>query len=180
MIVALTNHFQHRYLLTLALALPGPDFSEEDRRGLETGIADYNSKTLQMNNPKTIEIQEIGKNYIKLVLSSTQVLTTPGRGLRALTTSLIKDPSSCFKDRVTPGGQLFRVVAAEQLDACDNDLMNPASISDGDLVKALVDYFSERKDGSAISRKKKIAVEEMKKLAVEASMIRLSPRQDRQ
>lgn len=170
----------HNYLLTIALPSSGPDFSEEDRRGLEAGIADYNAKTLQMNNPKTIKLQEMGKNYIKLVLSSTQILTTPGRALRALTTNLIKDSSSCFKDRVTPGGQLFRVVAVEQLDDCENGPVNPTSISDGDFVKALVDYLLERKDGSAASRKKKAAVEEMKKLAADAAMLHLPSKQDRQ
>lgn len=173
-----TNHFQYRYLLTLALALPGPDFSEEDRRGLEGAVADYNSKTLQMNNPKKIEMQEIGKNYIKLVLSSTQALATPGKGLRSLTTSLIRDPSSCFKDRVTPGGQLFRVIAAERLDASENNVIDPATISDGDLVKALVDYLTERRDGSSASRNKRAAVEMMKKLAVDASMICLQQKKD--
>lgn len=45
-----------------------------------------------------------------------------------------------------------------------------AAISDAELVKALVDYLLERKDGSAASRKKKAAVEAMKRLAIDAAM----------
>ena len=100
----LSTRFAYHYDLTLSLALPGPEFSAEDRRTLENGINSYNERSIYMNNPKHISLLEMGKNHIKIRLSSTQMLTTPGRGLRALTAILVKTPS--FEGRVTPGGGL--------------------------------------------------------------------------
>ena len=110
----LSTRFAYHYDLTLSLALPGPEFSAEDRRTLENGINSYNERSIYMNNPKHISLLEMGKNHIKIRLSSTQMLTTPGRGLRALTAILVKTPS--FEGRVTPGGQLFRVLHTERPD----------------------------------------------------------------
>ena len=164
----LSTRFAYHYDLTLSLALPGPEFSAEDRRTLENGINSY---------PKHISLLEMGKNHIKIRLSSTQMLTTPGRGLRALTAILVKTPS--FEGRVTPGGQLFRVLHAERPDD-RGGAPEAAAISDAELVKALVDYLLERKDGSAASRKKKAAVEAMKRLAIDAAMICPPPKQSEQ
>ena len=166
----LSTRFAYHYDLTLSLALPGPEFSAEDRRTLENGINSYNERSIYMNNPKHISLLEMGKNHIKIRLSSTQMLTTPGRGLRALTAILVKTPS--FEGRVTPGGQLFP-------DDCGG-APEAAAISDAELVKALVDYLLERKDGSAASRKKKAAVEAMKRLAIDAAMICPPPKQSEQ
>ena len=165
----LSTRFAYHYDLTLSLALPGPEFSAEDRRTLENGINSYNERSIYMNNPKHISLLEMGKNHIKIRLSSTQMLTTPGRGLRALTAILVKTPS--FEGRVTPGGQLFRVLHAERPDDRGGA---------PELVKALVDYLLERKDGSAASRKKKAAVEAMKRLAIDAAMICPPPKQSEQ
>lgn len=90
----LSTRFAYHYDLTLSLALPGPEFSAEDRRTLENGINSYNERSIYMNNPKHISLLEMGKNHIKIRLSSTQMLTTPGRGLRALTAILVKTPPS--------------------------------------------------------------------------------------
>lgn len=76
----LSTRFAYHYDLTLSLALPGPEFSAEDRRTLENGINSYNERSIYMNNPKHISLLEMGKNHIKIRLSSTQMLTTPGRG----------------------------------------------------------------------------------------------------
>ena len=130
----LSTRFAYHYDLTLSLALPGPEFSAEDRRTLENGINSYNERSIYMNNPKHISLLEMGKNHIKIRLSSTQMLTTP----------------------------------------------EAAAISDAELVKALVDYLLERKDGSAASRKKKAAVEAMKRLAIDAAMICPPPKQSEQ
>ena len=173
----LSTRFAYHYDLTLSLALQGPEFSAEDRRTLENGINSYNERSIYMNNPKHISLLEMGKNHIKIRLSSTQMLTTPGRGLRALTAILVKTPS--FEGRVTPGGQLFRVLHAERPDD-RGGAPEAAAISDAELVKALVDYLLERKDGSAASRKKKAAVEAMKRLAIDAAMICPPPKQSEQ
>ena len=71
----LSTRFAYHYDLTLSLALPGPEFSAEDRRTLENGINSYNERSIYMNNPKHISLLEMGKNHIKIRLSSTQMLT---------------------------------------------------------------------------------------------------------
>ena len=88
-----------------------------------------------------------------------------------LTTILING-SSRFKDRVTPGGQLFRVVGIQWPAREENTLMDPELISDADFLKALIDYIIvEKKDKSTSVQRKKDAVQEMKKLAVDARII---------
>jgi len=161
---------KYSYEMALSLARPGTPFSDEDRQALKQGIACYNEKSVYMANPKQIQLLEIADSYIHIRLLSTQILTTPGRGLRTLTTILLNDFRSRFADRVTPGGQLFRVISVKQPTG-GSALMNPALISDVDFVKAIIDYLVERKDGSAACQKKKAAVKEMKKLAVEAGII---------
>lgn len=165
------SDLKYIYQLTLSLARPGAAFSEEDQLALQEGVKEYNLKSIYMTNPKKLEILGVGDSYIRLKLFSTQVLTTPGRGLRMLTTILING-SSRFKDRVTPGGQLFRVVGIQWPAREENTLMDPELISDADFLKALIDYIIvEKKDNSTSVQRKKAAVQEMKKLAVDARII---------
>ena len=147
----LSTRFAYHYDLTLSLALPVRNFPLRTGALWRNGINSYNERSIYMNNPKHISLLEMGKNHIKIRLSSTQMLTTPGRGLRALTASWSKPPPS---SRVTPGGQLFRVLHTERPDD-RGGAPEAAAISDAELVKALVDYLLERKDGSAASRKKR-------------------------
>ncbi len=161
---------KYQYAMSLSLARPGSPFSRKDRLSLEKAIAIYNEKSAYMANPKQIDLLEVTDYYINIRLFSTQPLATPGRGLRALTTILLSEPASRFADRVTPGGQLFRVISVKQPEI-ENASMDPALISDADFLKAMIDYITARKDGSAACQKRKAAVEEMKKLAVEAGII---------
>lgn len=165
-----TAGLNYVYHMKLSLARPGPPLSEEDRLALEKGAAEYNSRAIYMANPKNIQLLEISDNYIRIKLYSTLVLTTPGRGLRTFTALLLNEPSSRFADRVTPGGQLFRVIDVKQ-PAHEGTLADPALVSDADLVKALIDYMTEKKDGSASCQKKRAAVEEIKRLAAQAGII---------
>lgn len=162
--------FPYEYEMTLSLARPGSAFTEEDRRTLEEGIAAYNEKSIYMANPKKLELLEMGNNYINLKLSSTQLLATPGRGLRTLTAILLENPSPCFRDRVTPGGQLFRVISINQPTVQQVEV-NPSSISDADFLAALIHYVVDKKEGSTAGQLKRAALTEMKKLAVEARII---------
>ena len=163
-------NLKYGYEMTLSLARPGTPFSQEDRQFLEQAIAEYNGKSVYMANPKQINLLEVADSYIKIRLCSTQALTTPGRGLRTLTTILLNDSTSRFADRVTPGGQLFRVININQ-PTCRDASIDPARISDIDFVKAVLDYIAEKKDGSSACQKKRAAMEEMKKLAVETCII---------
>jgi hypothetical protein len=52
-------------------------------------------------------------------------------------------------------------------------LVDPADVSDQEFLKALIDYFWEEKSMPGASRKeKRCAIDEMKKLAAEAGIIR--------
>lgn len=164
---------KYSYEMTLSLAKPGTPFSEEDRRALENAITEYNDKSIYMANPKQIQLLEIADSYINIKLFSTQVLSTPGRGLRTLTTILLNSLSSHFTDRVTPGGQLFRVISIKK-PAYESTMINPALISDFDFLRAIIDYIEKKKDGSTACQKKKAAMGEMKKLAVEAGIISIA------
>lgn len=161
---------KYAYEMTLSLARPGAPLSEEDCLALEQGIAAYNAKSIYMANPKHIRLLETSDSYIRIELSSTQALNTPGRGLRTLTTILMNDSSSRFAERVTAGGQLFRVVDIKQPPR-ENTEIDPASVSDIDFLKAILDYIMERKDSSTAAQKKRAAIEEMKRLAVESGII---------
>lgn len=164
---------KYSYEMTLSLARPGTPFSKEDRQSLDKAIAEYNERSIYMSNPKQISLLEVADSYINIRLFSTQILTTPGRGLRTLTTILLNDPTSCFAARVTPGGQLFRVISIKK-QARESSLMNPALISDVDFLKAIIDYIMGKKDGSTACQKKKAAMEKMKELAVESGIFPLT------
>lgn len=158
------------YEMTLSLARPGAPLSDEDYLAIEKGITEYNARSVYMANPKKIKLLETADSYVKIELSSTQALTTPGRGLRTLTTILMGEPASRFAERVAPGGQLFRVISIKQPPR-ENAEIDPASVSDIDFLKAILDYIMERKDSSTAAQKKKAAMEEMKILAVESGII---------
>lgn len=160
------SNLKYNYELTLSMAKPGNPFTEEDRKALERAIADYNQRSVYMANPKQIHLLDVAESYINIRLFSQAALGIPGRGLRTLTTILLNDPLSRFADRVTPGGQLFRVINVKQ-PACESALINPALISDADFVKAIIDYIIDR----STCPKKEAALAEMKKLAVEAGII---------
>ena len=67
-----------------------------------------------------------------------------------------------------------------QCAGCPSADLTTETLVEAELVKALVDYLLERKDGSAASRKKKAAVEAMKRLAIDAAMICPPPKQSEQ
>lgn len=169
---AVHPELRYSYEMMLSLARPGTPFSNEDRQSLEKAVAEYNQKSIYMANPKQIHLLEVTESYINIRLLSTQALTAPGRGMRTLTTILLNDPTSRFADRVTPGGQLFRVISIKK-PACEGSLTNPAFVSDVDFLKAIIDYIMGKKDGSTACQKKKAAMEKMKELAVESGIFPL-------
>lgn len=159
--------FKYTYEMTLSLARLGEAFSDEDRTILEQGIAAYNERSTYMSNPKRLLLEEVGTNYIKVKLFSSQALATPGRGLRTLTSILLQAPSHCFRNRVTPGGQLFRVLDVQQ--PVSETAIDPTSVSDLELVIAMMRCLFDKRDGPTVSQKK--AIEEMKKMAVEVGIL---------
>lgn len=169
-----TEELKYGYELTLSLARPGDPFSEEDRLSLEQAVAEYNQRSSSMANPKTISSLSVWDSYIRLRLYSTVALATPGRGLRTLTTILVNRQDQRFGKRVTAGGQLFRVMKIDNIKAQaagESAPIAPALISDVALIKALIDCHEERIDGSSESRRKRAAMTEIKKIALEAGIL---------
>lgn len=156
----------YTYRLTLAFTDPEP-ITAEEKRLLLAAIESYNQKSLLMNNPKQLKIVQMRENSLVVDLSSTQALSTPGRGLRTLTALLLK--SEAFQRRVGLNGHLFRTVKIGQ-PSHDSTEGGIDQISDLDFLKALLDYVYSKKDASTY-RKKKIAFEEMKKLAISSGII---------
>lgn len=163
------NQMNYCYEMTLSMVSPGDPFGEEEQTTLAQAVETYNARSVYMGNPKAIELEEMTESCISLKLFSTQALSTPGRGLRLLTTLLLESPSSCFKKRVTPSGQLFRVIAIKK--PTEEAAQNPAAISDMELIKALLDYYDAKKDSSSAAKKKRAAMEEIKRIAVSVGMV---------
>lgn len=159
------SQMNYCYEMTLSMVSPGDPFGEEERKALAEAVEIYNARSVYMGNPKMIELVEMTESCISIKMFSTQALSTPGRGLRLLTTLLLE---TCFKKRVTPSGQLFRVIAIKK--PAEAAAQNPAAISDMELIKALLDYYAEKKDSSSAAKKKRAAMEEIKRIAVEAGM----------
>ena len=174
----LSTRFAYHYDLTLSLALPGPEFSAEDRRTLENGINSYNERSIYMNNPKHISLLEMGKKPHQDQALLHPDADHPGPRPAGADCHPGQNPppskaashqeasSSAYSTRSAPDDR--------------GGAPEAAAISDAELVKALVDYLLERKDGSAASRKKKAAVEAMKRLAIDAAMICPPPKQSEQ
>lgn len=160
------NKMDYCYEMTLSMVSPGDPFGEEERTALVEAIETYNARSVYMGNPKMLELVEMTQSCIDVKMFSTQALSTPGRGLRLLTTLLLE---TCFKKRVTPSGQLFRVIALKK--PAEAAMQNPADISDLELIKALLDYYAEKKDSSSAAKRKRAAMEEIKRIAAEAGML---------
>lgn len=156
------------YDMTLCLAKPGGVLTEREQKEFETGIESFNHQSVFMANPKKIELLGIDDNRIHIRLHSQNALPTPGRGLRSLTTILLKN-SDCFQGRVTKGGQLFRILDAAVIrQPSDDTAVEPASVSDADFLKALIDYLISEKSSRPSGREKRAALEKMKQVAVES------------
>lgn len=157
------------YCYQMDLTTPSPDlpFTEEEKAALADAIEKYNASSLSMANPKEIELVEVSERYISLKLFSTQALTTPGRGLSRLTTLLL---DTCLAARVV-NKHLLRVIRIQRpTDAAMTK--NPAStISDIELIKALLDYITTPKDSSSAAKKKRAAIEDMKRLGVQGGLL---------
>lgn len=163
------SEYPFSYDLVLCLARPGGALTEDERTAFQNGVEEFNRRSVFMANAKSLELLGFSDdNRIRIRLHSTNPLPTPGRGLRTLTTVLLNS-SDRFRQRVTRGGQLFRILEAEARGPQPNgSAVDPASVSDADLVKALVDYLAAEKRSGAGWQEKRAAIQEMKKLAAEA------------
>ncbi len=127
-----------------------------------------------MQNSKEITISKIEVTHMILTLVSTLSLNSVGRALRTFSTILLKEYEDAdFMKEVTTRGALFKAVQVDDaFDLKHVDKIVLEEISDLDLIKGLMDYVYKKRDlDSTLYRKKRIAMEEIKKLCIESGII---------
>lgn len=119
-------------------------------------------------NKKTISDIKVYENYITLNLSSEAYLDSVGRALRGYTCLVLKKNEELL-ECTTPSGSLFKYSLVDD----KKETTEEFKISDSELIKALVDYVCANRDtNSTIYRRKKNAIEDMKRIAIEAGLIK--------
>ena len=118
-------------------------------------------------NKKLISNLEVYENYITFTLSSEAYLDSVGRALRGYTCLVLKKNEELL-ECTTPSGSLFKY----SLIVDKKDAEEEIKITDSELIKALVDYVTSNRDtNSTIYRRKRNAIEDMKKIAIEGGII---------
>lgn len=158
------------YIAELHLSDPGLAFSEKEKGLLQKAAEDFNLRTMEMANPKTIGIEEITPHSLKIKLLSTLPLKSVGRALRFYTNLLIQRQE--FADRMTSTGLFRTTLLGETVKDREVPSPPPEQISDLALLQALQRYLFERKDGgSKAYRQKRAAIEKMKELAKDSGIL---------
>lgn len=131
----------------------------------------YNQRSAVMQNPKTVRIQDVTENYVRLTLESELVLYSVGRALRSFSVILLKEfNDEDFNAEVTKSGALFRAVLLD--DACETEQNGKKELTDLELLKGLMDYVCGKRDpDSTAYRRKRSAMEQIKKICLESGII---------
>ena len=132
-------------------------------------VKEFNKKSSDSTiNRKKIDIMEIGDDAIEIQLHTEVNLgKAPGRSLTMLSRMLIDDQKPLYDPFFCEQlfhGKLFTIEVIEMG-------AEEVKISDGELIKALVDYGMAAR--SSVSERQKKAVEQMKKLAIESGIYKL-------
>jgi len=164
------------YTIDLYLAAANPTLQLIDKKAvLKEAETRYNAKSVHMQNSKSLEIISIDPilNCVHMTLTSELSLNSVGRAFRTFSTILINDLGDAdFKEQVTGSGALFKTVIPDKEKPSKEPGSSTAEISDLDFVKGLMDYLVNKRDpDSTAYRKKRMAMEEMKKIARESGLI---------
>lgn len=171
----------YEYKIGLALV---KSLNDEDK-GLDkrshfiiSQIKVFNEKSSHsLVNPKHIGLGENGEDDIQLsratliiTLYTQEELNTPGKAVRLLSQLLITSDDSDNLSDLLFDKKLFRSFKVATTYTADQSkrTIDISSFSDADLIKALVDFVCNPQDFSA---KKRNAVEEMKKIAIENELL---------
>lgn len=171
----------NEYQLGLALVTE----LDESQKGLDervefikSQIKIFNEKSLRsVFNPKHIGLGENDEKDIQLTrttlvvtLYSQEALNTPGKAMRLLSQLLVTSDNPDNLSDLVWNKKLFRtfkVATAE--DGGSQNIIDLSGISDGELIKALIDFVCDKKD---FSGEKRNAIDQMKKIAVECGLLR--------
>lgn len=131
-------------------------------------IKSFNESSDSMQNSKTLHDVSVSESYVILTLNSDAPLKSVGRALRKFVCDLLNSGDEELKNACTPSGALFRytLISAE---APEEEI----NVSDSELIKSLIDYVCSNRDtNTTIYRKKRKAIEEIKKIAIEGGIIK--------
>lgn len=160
---------RYNYTIPLKLRCATPRQTgsfKEHEKWFRVCVSEFNQKSEGSTiNRKKINVVEICDNAIVIELrTETNLGKAPGRSLTMLSRALIDEKNALydpFFSKQLFHGKLFTIEVIE------TSVREP-QISDGELIKALVDYGMAAK--SNVAEKQKKAVEQMKKLAIESGV----------
>lgn len=165
------------YEVEIQLATTHKKFNLTDKRDvIDDAVQRYNSRSYEMQNPKTLKLKDINDDSIFLTLESSLRLSSLGRALRTFSVIIIKEiMDNDFINAITANGQLFstKQLCKNEKETDMNVNIDYAQIEDLDVIKALMDYIYKKRDSdSTIYRKKRAAFEQIKKIAFDSGIIK--------
>lgn len=168
---------EHNYLIGLKLTHSNVSINFRDHiEFIQKCVDEYNkvsqSKSL---NPKFIELDQndISTDAIVLTLHSTNALTVVGKALRHFSQLLLNNDG--FKKCVV-NGQLLKTIPVSELSptGSEKQIVNVSEIDDIEFMKALLDYIYRKRDADSTAyRRKRIALDQMKQIALESGILKL-------
>lgn len=157
---------------------------DENEKGLDerenlikSQIKIFNEKSLRsVFNPKHIGLGENDEKDIQLTrttlvvtLYSQEALNTPGKAMRLLSQLLVTSDKPDNLSDLIWNKKLFRTFKVASVEDRDSqNIIDLSGISDGELIKALIDFVCDKKD---FSGEKRNAIDQMKKIAVECGLL---------
>ena len=162
---------QYNYTIPLKLRCVAPIQTgsfKEHKEWFRECVKEFNQRSDNSTiNRKKIKVVEMGEDVIEIRLcTETNLGKAPGRSLTMLSRTLIDDKNTLYDPYFSEQlfhGKLFTIEVIETE-------AGEIQMSDGELIKALVDYGMTPK--SNILEKQKKAVEQIKKLAIESGIFK--------
>lgn len=165
--------YEYEIELHLASVKPTLDLRKKENI-IRVAESEYNRRSVHMQNSKKISIIKIEATYIVMTLVSALSLNSVGRALRTFSSILLKEYEDVdFMKEVTTSGALFKAVQVDESSKTKRDeKISSEEISDLDLIKGLMDYVYKKRDPDSTQyRKKRIAMEEIKRICLESGII---------
>ena len=140
----------------------------------------YNEKSLRSSfNPKHIGLGENGESDIYITrttliitLYTEEILNTPGKAVRLLSQLLRTSDEPDNLSDLLLNKKLFKTFKVASIDngssGVAESIVDLSTVSDSDLIKAIVDYVCDQQD---FSNKKRNAIDNMKKIAIESGLL---------
>ena len=125
----------------------------------------------QQQNPKLLNLISLTDDVIYMKLESELQLQTVGKALRSFTIFLLEDPD--FANEISSKGQLLRTIQTDcHFDGKKENEGTQIEMDDLTFVKGILDYMYKPRDiETTLYKRKKNAMAQMKKIAIESGII---------